>query len=623
MNIASILDNSIGKLITLKWTLFFIIVVYLIPKSVYVYPGVGIDSSFGLALNMAIKQGLVFGKDIVYTFGPLAYLSTARPNYVPDLLILLFYLFVCLNSIYIIYYFFRSTKSKVELTFVFILLFISGHFLFLRDSITLYFFLIFHIFHYLKHKNNISLVILSTSCILSFYIKVNAGIIMNVVFILFIIYNYIFNTVNYSKNTILFAGHFFVLWLLSFFLNTNFIDYIINSIPIIDSYNDAMVISLWDKSTLLIPVFIFLMITLLFFKSIKSIFNSHHDIFLFFNIFLLNFILFKQSFVRADSWHLSFFFLGISYTLIFIYLYTDINKLKGGISYCIIIASVLSISKIDEPLVNQINKNIGTYLFTNNSKINVTSNNNRNLPKNVLKKIGNKTVDLLGYETTYIFYNKLKYNPRPIFQSYSAYDPKLIDLNSKKYNSETAPDYVLYHFGTIDGRYPFWDEPKTYLSLFKNYSITDRIPNENNIISDLALFKKNTTSRTISKKNIKDTMITLNSKIKIPKSENILYLTIESEYTLLGKIKRTLFQPYLVYMDIDYEDKDKSHNRLILPIMKSGVPINKKVLSFNDAYTFFNSTGKDNIDAISFVLKGNERWIKNTFRIKFIEYKID
>jgi hypothetical protein len=38
----------------------------------------GIDSSWGAALHMAAREGLVFGRDVVFTYGPLGYLVDAR-----------------------------------------------------------------------------------------------------------------------------------------------------------------------------------------------------------------------------------------------------------------------------------------------------------------------------------------------------------------------------------------------------------------------------------------------------------------------------------------------------------------------------------------------------------------
>src|ERR1700730_1906518 len=42
--------------------------------------GSGLDASWGYALNMAHAQHLVFGKDFIFTFGPLGYLTCPDPD---------------------------------------------------------------------------------------------------------------------------------------------------------------------------------------------------------------------------------------------------------------------------------------------------------------------------------------------------------------------------------------------------------------------------------------------------------------------------------------------------------------------------------------------------------------
>ena len=42
-------------------------------------PGPGVDASWNAGLAMAVEQGLHFGRDVVFTYGPLGFLSTPLP----------------------------------------------------------------------------------------------------------------------------------------------------------------------------------------------------------------------------------------------------------------------------------------------------------------------------------------------------------------------------------------------------------------------------------------------------------------------------------------------------------------------------------------------------------------
>jgi hypothetical protein len=65
----------------------------------------------------------------------------------------------------------------------------------------------------------------------------------------------------------------------------------------------------------------------------------------------------------------------------------------------------------------------------------------------------------------------MEWNPRPVFQSYSAYTSYLDNLNSRHFLDSNAPDFVLYAVKSIDGRYPLFDEPLTLRALICNYEV--------------------------------------------------------------------------------------------------------------------------------------------------------
>ena len=620
---------SSRKIFSFKNILFLTILFYLIPRFTFVKPGIGIDPSWIISLNYAFHENFIFGKDFIFTYGPLGFLTFGLPMYTSKLLIILFYLFIVLNGVYFIYYLFKSIDNKSELILVSATLWFLGDFIFSsiyfgRDALCLYFFFTFHVFHFLKHKNLFSLIIASVCCLLAFYIKVNAGLIINILFLFLIIYNFIFKTTDKITNSLFLVGHFTTLYLLSFILNTDFISYIYNSFTIINSYHDAMVVAPRDCE-LLAAGFIFLMVIIVIFRSFKSILRSYHDIFLLFNLLLIGFILFKNGFVRADL-HVIFFFAGAPFVIMLAFLFIETKNLQSALFTCIVLTTIISLAYcrwFDNPRLNKMKAlkfDIKACLLPKKDEISLDKTYRR-FPERVIKEIGSKTVDVLGSEISYIYYNNLKYNPRPIIQSFCAYQENLININYNKYKSNSAPDYVLYHYGSIDDRHGFWDEPKIYLALFGNYTIIDTVLASNNLDS-LMLFKKNSISKIIVEKVIMDTLIHFGTKFKIPASDKILYLKLDYDYTFIGKMKRIIYQPSLVYMNLMYENLDSTFCRLVLPVMKSGVPINKKISNFKDAYTFFTSKGKNNENSTYFELSGNPIWVNDLFMVRITEYEI-
>jgi hypothetical protein len=622
MKISSLKSSRISiptdRIFSFKGLLFTLIILYLVPKELFELPGIGLDPSWRLAINLALKEKLTWGKEIVFTFGPLGYLYTHLSLHASKLAIVLFALFINLNGIYFVYYLFRTVQSKKDLVVVAAILFFLGYFLFRPDSITLYLYFTFHAFHFLKHKNAVSLLIASVSALLAFYLKANTGIILNVLFVVFIAYNYIFRGFHHVKNAAYLAGHFIILWVLSLLLNTDILSYFQSSLPVVNAYNDAMVVIIQDKFMVYSAVVIFIIIVLVLLLSLKEIVFSLDELYLFSSLLLLFYVLFKQAFVRAD--HINIYFSGFTFIVITGYLFTRVQKIRSSLFLVAIATSFISVANMSGTPGKNVDEQIGFHFFVSGNELEMSEKAlRRTLPPGIINEIGDHSVDVLGSEISFIFYNDLKYNPRPVIQSYLAYDPKLIDRNFDKYMSASGPEYVLYHLGSIDDRHPFWDEPKTYLSLLANYSLVDTIASTE-YFRAMILFKRNEVKKSFHENTILDTIIQVNSKIEIPCSDNLLYLKMESDYTTAGELRRIFYRPSLVYMDLNYEDHTSGRCRLILPVMKSGVPINKKVLRDENALTFFSTGGAGNIDATSFVLSGSPRWVKNSFRIQIVEY---
>ena len=79
------------------------------------------------------------------------------------------------------------------------------------------------------------------------------------------------------------------------------------------------------------------------------------------------------------------------------------------------------------------------------------------------------TVDIYSYEQAYLLASTNTWSPRPIMQSYSAYTPELASQNAKHLEGVRAPDSILFKLQTIDGRFPALDDGPSWLGLLSRY----------------------------------------------------------------------------------------------------------------------------------------------------------
>lgn len=93
--------------------------------------------------------------------------------------------------------------------------------------------------------------------------------------------------------------------------------------------------------------------------------------------------------------------------------------------------------------------------------------------KNSLKRtreaVGNATVDVLSFYQGIAILNGLNFAPRPVPQGYSAYTPRLAALNAAHYESAGAPEWVLQRTETINGQFPTLDDAALLPALLRNY----------------------------------------------------------------------------------------------------------------------------------------------------------
>lgn len=119
--------------------------------------------------------------------------------------------------------------------------------------------------------------------------------------------------------------------------------------------------------------------------------------------------------------------------------------------------------------------------------------------------IGENTVDVYPWDYSIIAANGLNWQPRPVLHAYASYTRWLDGENDEHFNSNEAPEYIIWELNkittdynggnmeSIDNRYLLNNEPSTLLTLLKRYRGIRRDGNF------LLLQKRNTKLRTRSK----------------------------------------------------------------------------------------------------------------------------
>lgn len=571
-----------------------------------------LDLSWNVALNYINRTDLIYGKDIFYTFGPLGYLYTRFIFGLSKWPLLLFDLFIAGNFIYIFYNVLNTSKLKYFLAiFLFLIIFCYPETP-AQISLVLLVLLVYFINKNLESFSLYNVINQLVIVLLMFLIKFNTAFVGLFLYLVSIVYLIIFKKELRIQNIIVLGVTFLLILLLPFMFNLDLKGYIIGGYEEIKGYSESMY--LWDVEENYTGVlkgaqlWMLLIVSILSYNIYKE--RSLKSIILLGNFFTIIFILFKESFVRADG-HV-FEFLSFIYLILFIIPFDQISINKNFKIGFIIISVLIGFKVMKESKDVAFKENFkskfskGEYISQffkydkQNSHLNMNYDLKLNMPDSVKSKIGKKTIDSYPYDLLSTMDSNFNFEYRPCLQSYNAFTEFLENQNFNKFNNGKAPQYILFNYKSIDKRYFMFDEPKVLLSILENYKV-DNILFEG---SRLLLTKVNNKkvnlvfnkSYTI---NIRDSFVPQKDK----------YYTIELHRTISSKINSLLYKPKYLYLEF----KTGLYNepatfRTSVSLLKSGLWGNKLISNLGDFYN---------------LLGGNTNELKNINSIKLIPEEIE
>jgi hypothetical protein len=290
------------------------------------------------------------------------------------------------------------------------------------------------------------------------------------------------------------------------------------------------------------------------------------------------FVSWKQGFVRSDGHMMTFFVCALVPVIAFPVLLGDGPRLRWLQRSLLVFAGVLCVAGLHDvapgfvrsaagQLQNKIWNNVDhlvhwpAYRRSFDDRLR-EQQQMADLPE-VRAAVGRATIDVLGYEQAVALLNSLNYHPRPVFQSYAAYTPRLARLNQDFYFSERAPKFVLVKVQTLDGRLPSSDD-SLLLNLFvhhyryilseKRYQLWQRR-------------EQRPDPATLAPRLLRTVTVAPNTPSSL---EDLVgrpvWATIALSPSLLGRLRSFLYKPAFVRLII--EQTDGQHGEYNLPLLE-------------------------------------------------------
>lgn len=597
----------------LKFVYLLFLIILLIPfYRISEPPTAGIDNSWRIALEMAYEKGLVFGRDIIYTYGPLGRLTQRIGIATSNFQLFVFDIFCFLNVGFLLYQFLPKPLHLYQFTIHFVIFIITSSIYGEWMSFLLFFVSIYSGLLFLKRQNHWFLVHAIAMGVINFYIKANYGVIaLGFVFVLLF---YAFFTQRLSFRNLLYylSGAILLLILLAIILKADLWAYFYSSIQIIKGYNESQSFFPENRlravvsSYLVFGAFLVSFLVFVFAKIKKKDFSqsSLDSFFVLGCVAVCAFVLLKYAFVRADDAHLMSFVRSISLPFLMLAFFIHENWLKRT-AWVLIVLNIVSYVLFYQPIYGKLNFSITDNLKTKSyilpqyfKDISKTNSPSYQLsyPKDVLDLIGNKTVDLVPTEVSEIYLNKLNYNPRPIVQSYQAYNEYLDKKNQEKYLSNTAPDFVVYGTENLDGKYGIGDETATLLALLEKYEPV-------RVWKNHLLLKKASNPKRLELIKQTTKHWKLGEKYELghidTTKKQFVVIKLQTSYNWFGKVLNLFFQPPHLNMKLIQKNGKTEHYRTVPILLNKGIILSSKIDDVKDAEQFFQEAFVKNKTIVS------------------------
>lgn len=521
----------------------------------YLYPS---NNGWALTLHHAFIQGWQFGRDIVFTFGPLGFLFYGF-HPITQKYTIIFWIFISLViSLSLKELIIKSTIESKNLQGIICI--ISIALCVIPDVVDaqIYFLIFLYILlniASIQKKGLINMHLLSFA--LFSLVKFSWAICaFGVILLLEIGNNLKGNCKQLSSLKYIFLV--IIIWIMTGQEISLLPQFILNSLDVASKYANAMALS---TSGTLIKILFFVLAAALFLKKVIEYYRyviNISTVFVCSAAMFFLFVVFKAGYVRND-YHEVVSVCCMAACLLSSFLiirYTGWEK-----AVLSLIMGALSIGLVrdyckNESFDHRVSKclgsgalDAGTFLLKNRLVDLQNIEQKKALKemckyKNIIKR---SSVDLFPWGgAAELILADFNYQPRPIFESYSAYSKKLSEINEAHILSAKSPEYILLKIQSIDNRFPTLDD-----SLYLNQIITGYKPNPLN--GEYALMSKTKPKELFMLQLITSKRITKRNKINAPdlnKSEP-LFCALDLPLTKLGKVIQFLYKVKPVIMQVN------------------------------------------------------------------------
>lgn len=204
------------------------------------------------------------------------------------------------------------------------------------------------------------------------------------------------------------------------------------------------------------------------------------------------------------------------------------------------------------------------------------------------------SVDGMPWDLLLPYGYHLIWQPRPVLQSYAAYTSYLDRLDAAHFLTG-GPDHIVFRYEEIDNRYPPFDEPATLRALMLNYE-ADPSSDARYMVLD-----KRAVALEKSRREEGHVCGVMGDAIDVPRAAGRpLFAAVHVSYSTLGRVSSALYAPPPVFVELAYSgDQHVGPFRLVPGVAVDGLLMSSYVADNNDMESLFRGDLTNSIDSFT------------------------
>jgi len=555
-------------------------------------PTAKLDPSWQMAIHYAYAHGMQFGRDVVFTYGPLGFLWL--PQYYPDHYYIMLAFWASLSIMFLmVFYCLSASGNKIQISVQFILFYtILTVCVFIKKDVILFSYFALLLIFVLDQRKSSSTVrpgfivgLISFAALIG--LEKFTGLILAVVTLILLDFHLLMmrRVPRYS----IFFALLFVLFAVSVGKQelSSILPYLQHSWIVASGYSQAMQIS---KSFAELCIYLLVISIFVVFAALIEWKEKRFDLTSFtrwLGLLLVLFMSFKAGHVRQDghieiSWATLVFVLAIYSTYFFRHFPQKVYQLVFcGIAMLAVVPTIyIHTSRAHLDYLEVLDRDVMHRLraakevlfhgkeYQDAAYAAALTQIKDSFPLQSVISL-DESVDIYPNRASVLIANQLNYRPRPLLQSYQAYTGRLAALDRDYLYSDKAPERLLFRVGSIDGRYPGMDDGYSWPDILSLYDSGGKT-------SEYIILKRRARPRTLSYEKLESKAFVLGENIKLPfvdGSDGYLQASIDLHLTVLGAIMKTLYKTPEMYMAITRKDGSRLKFRLIVDVLSKGMII--------------------------------------------------